>query len=309
MTTQKNPEDKVLEEWVGAWALAPKDDRDRRAAELSRASIKLTKSGSFTSPVAVASIDILGIKSVLSKMSLVDVAEQFVEPFYDLRNAAYGSGNVTFSPEEWEQHGFREAAGVYSVSISDTILLMRRPDWELGDRAIAEATAVIELARYVCKMIKINSARAVPLRAAIAFGECLISIGEQHALLGLATGEASAWERQQEWIGGMLTPSAVATLLEGGKVAREKHGPNLPRYPNTLTTYPIPLKVGCPVLPEPQIALNWVTGETWGVAAFIAPNIPDEPGDDLPEDVRRKHLNTRAFVKHCEHQPFPFVKL
>jgi hypothetical protein len=308
-TSQKSPEDRILEEWVGAWALAPQDDRDRRAAELARASIRLTKSGSFTSPVAVASIDILGIKSVLSKMSLVEVAERFAEPFYDLRSPAYGSGNVTLSPEEWEQHGFREAARVYSVSISDTILLMRRPDWELGDRAIAEATAVIDLAKYVCKMIKINSAQGVPLRAAIAFGECLISIGQQHALLGIATGEASAWERQQEWIGGMLTPSAVAALLEGGKEAREKHGSDLPRYPNTLTPYPIPLKAGCPALPEPQIALNWVTGETLGIAWLIAPKVPDEPGDDLPEDVRHKHLNTRAFAKHCEQQPFPFVKL
>jgi len=306
---EKSPEDGVLKEWVGAWALTPNNDQDRRAAELARASIKLTKSGSFTSPVAVASIDILGIKSVLSKMSMVEVAERFVEPFYNLRSPAYGSGNVSFSREEWESHGYREMAATYSVSISDTILLMRRPDWELGDRAIAEANAVIEMANYVCKMIKINSAWGVPLRAAIAFGECLISIGEQHALLGLATGEASAWERQQEWIGGMLTPSAVAALLEGGEMARQKHGPDLPRYPNTLIAYPIPLKADCPTLPTPQIALNWITGNTSGMSFLIPAKIPDDPSDDLPEDVRRKHLNTRAFAKHCEQEPFPFVKL
>ena len=208
-------EDFILKEWPGAWALAPAGERDKRATELAQSSIKFTKSGSFISPVAVASIDILGISSVLSKMSLVEVAEQFVEPFYDHRAPAYHMSNIEYSEEEIENQGFRRGAGIYSISVSDTILLARRPDWEIGDLAIAEANAIVEIADHVCRMIKMNSAAGVPLRAAIAFGECLISVGERHALLGMATGEASAWERRQEWIGGMLTPSAVTTLGKG----------------------------------------------------------------------------------------------
>ena len=277
----RSPQDSLIEEWVGSWALEPGNDRDRRAAEIARASIKFTKSDSFISPVAVASIDILGIKDVLSKMSLVEVAERFVEPFYDLTGPAYSFGKPDVSHEEMEQLGFRRAAATYSVSISDTILLMRRPDWELGNRAIAEAEAVVALAEYVCKIIRINSFFGVPLRGAIAFGECLISVGESRALLGLATGEASAWERQQEWIGGMLTPSAVDALRAGAEAAKEINGPDFkPKYPNTLTSYPVPLKPDCPALPSPQIALNWITGTLLGVAMLYGDGkVPDEPSN------------------------------
>jgi hypothetical protein len=207
--SERSPQDALIEEWVGPWALKHDDERDRRAADLVRASIKFTKSGSFISPVAVAAIDILGIKSLLCRMSLAEVAEKFVEPFYDLSGPLYNAGRPSLSENAWEELGFRRGAGIYAVSISDTILLMRRPDWELGDRAIAEAQAVVELSQYVCRIIKINSILGVRLRAAIAFGECLISVGDTRSLLGIPTGEASAWERQQEWIGGMLTPSAV----------------------------------------------------------------------------------------------------
>src|SRR5260370_32351185 len=139
---QKKPDlDSILNDWVGPWALAPTNEQDRRAAELARASIKLTKSASFISPVAVASIDILGIKNVLSKMSLEEVAERFVEPFYNLTSPAYGFGNVELPAEQLEREGYRAWAGIFSVSISDTILLARRPDWELGDRALAAANA------------------------------------------------------------------------------------------------------------------------------------------------------------------------
>jgi hypothetical protein len=301
-----HPEEFIFKEWVGAWALAPENEKDARAAELARASMKFTKSGSFTSPVAVASIDILGIKDVLSKMSLVQAAERFVDHFYDQRAPAYHMSNVEVSEEEMASLAFRRLAATYSVSVSDTILLARRPDWEIGDRAIAEANAVIVMADQVCRMIRINSSLGVPLRAAIAFGECLISVGERHAVLGLATGEASAWERQQEWIGGMLTPSAVAALRNGAEAANRLYGP--PKLPDWLASYPIPLKPDCPALPEPQIALNWMTGQISGWAMFVDAVVPEEPSGDLPEDVRRKHLNTRAFAKHCEGRPLPPIE-
>jgi hypothetical protein len=306
---QKSQQDSLIEEWVGAWALKPENERDQRAAELAQASIKFSKAASFISPVAVAAIDILGIRSLLSEKSIVEVTERLVEPFYDLTGPAYTWGNSGFSGEELEKRGYRRMADTIYVSVSDTILLARRPDWEIGDRAIAEAQAVVSLAEYVCKIIKINSFQRVPLRAAIAFGECLISVRGSTALLGLATGEASDWERQQEWIGGMLTPSAVSTLRAGGDAARKNNPGFKPKFPDTLTQYPIPLKPNCPALPGPQIALNWVTGTLKGAALFYGDGVvPDEPSNELPDDIRRKHLNTRAFAEHCRRQPSDFFE-
>jgi hypothetical protein len=195
---KKQVQDEIIDEWAGAWVLNPKTDKDRIASRLAKESIKFTKAESFISPVAVAAIDILGIKDLLGRMPLEEVTERFVEPFYDLNGPAYHSGNVNFSREELEEQGFIRMASAYHVTISDTILIIRRPDWELGNKDLAEAHAVVALADYVCQVIKVNSLYGIPLRAAIAFGECLVSVGESRALLGLATGEASAWERQQE---------------------------------------------------------------------------------------------------------------
>lgn len=295
---------RLLEEWVGTWVTNPKDEKDRVASQLAKASIKFTKKGSFISPVAVAAVDILGIKNLLTRMSLEEIAERFAEPFYDLTGPAYQLGTTPLSGEEMERLGFRRMASIFSATIADSIFLVRRPDWEIGNKAIAEAEAVVALAGYLCKVIKINSNYGISLRAAVAFGECLISVGESRALLGLATGEASAWERGQEWIGGMLTPSATAALRRGALTAKEINGPDFnPAYPDTLVRYPIPLKPACAVLPEPQIALNWVTGTIAGAILFNA-IVPPTPNDNLPEDVRRKHQNTIAFAAHCKDVPY-----
>jgi hypothetical protein len=300
---EANSPDTIVDEWVGPWAINPQNETDRRAADLARASIQFTKSGSFISPVAVAAIDILGIKNLLGRMSLAEVAEKFVEPFYDLTGPIYNAGRS--SAEDLEGLGFRRGPAIYSVSISDTILLMRRPDWELGNLAVANAEAVVAMSEYVCKIIKTNSLLGVPLRGAIAFGECLISVGEQRALLGIPTGEASAWEKQQEWIGGMLTPSAVATLRDGAEAAKIINSADFrPAYPNTLTCYPIPLKSNSPALPQPQIALNWISGKMTGLVGFTQAVIPDEPSHEVAADVRRKLMNTRAFARHCDSVPY-----
>jgi hypothetical protein len=192
-------------------------------------------------------------------------------------------------------------AAIYSAVISDTILLVRRPDWEDGNTAIAEAGAVVWLAQYVCKVIKINSLHGIRLRSAISFGECIVTIGGRPALLGAPTGEASAWERRQEWIGGMLTPSAVSALRRGREAAKQINGDDFePNYFNCLVQYPVPIKQGCATPPEPQIALNWITGLIPGPILFKA-DVPAKARDDAPEHVKRKVANTIEFAEHCEN--------
>ena len=290
----------ILNEWVGSWVTKPKSEEDRAASDLVREAIKFTKADSLISPVAVAAIDILGMKALLETKSLVEIAERFAEPFYDLNGPAYRLNQGPLTSKQLERQGFRRQAGIYPAMISDTILLVRRPDWEGGNAAMAEAEAVVWLAQYVCKVIKINSLYGIRLRAAISFGECLVSVGGRPAFLGAPTGEASNWERQQEWMGGMLTPSAVAALKRGRTAAKQKNGDDFePCYPNFLVQYPIPLKPNCAMLGEPQIALNWITGLIPGAIIFSA-NLPTNEGDDTREDVKRKVTNTLAFAQHCE---------
>ena len=310
--------DEIVNDWAGTWVTNPKSDEERAASSLAKSAIKFTKADSLIAPVAVAAIDILGMKALLQAKSLEEIAEHFAEPFYGLDGPAYSAGLLPVSGEQLEQMGFRRMAGIDSVVISDTILLARRPDWEISsifspehltneaaamNRAIAEAEAVIWLAQYVCKVIKINSLYGIPVRGAISFGDCIVSIGGRFACLGKPTAEASRWERQQEWIGGMLTPSAIATLRRGAKAAKELNGADFqPKYPNLLVQYPIPLKPDCAMLSEPQVALNWITGLIPG-AMMRKANVPSQE-DGAPEDVKRKIANTISFAEHCEHTDF-----
>jgi hypothetical protein len=288
-----------LREWAGTWATNPKTPQDRKAASLLHAATSFTQAGSVIAPVAVAAIDILGMKALLETMSLEQIATRFAEPFYGLDGPAYRASNVSVSVREMERLGFRRMAGIEHVEISDTILLARRPDWELcGDVALANANAVVELAGYVATVTKVNSLHGIPLRSALAFGECLLSVGGQLALLGAPTREASEWERCQEWAGGMLTQSAIEALRCGAKAAKKINGDDfVPRYPNWLVPYPVPVKpAATATLPTPSIALNWITGKMPGPWMYDA-QLPKMPEDARP-DVKRKVENTVAFAEY-----------
>lgn len=247
--------DELLKEWAGTWVTDPKSEQDRAASNLAKRAIRFTKADSLISPVAVAAIDILGTKELLRTKSLEEIAERFAEPFYDLDGPAYTAGLPAIGEKQLERMGYRRMAGIYSVVISDTILLVRRPDWEIssweitsiasrahltdGDAAIhaaiAEAEAVVWLAQYVCRVIRINLLYGIRLRSAIAFGDCIVSIGGRPACLGEPTAEATRWERQQEWIGGMLTPSAIAALRRGAEAAKQLNSADF--QPNTQISW------------------------------------------------------------------------
>jgi hypothetical protein len=168
---------------------------------------------------------------------------------------------------------------------------------------LAAADAVLWLAQYVCKIIRVNSLYGIRLRGAISFGDCIVSIGSRPACLGEPTAEASRWEKQQEWIGGMITPSAIAALRRGAKAAKRLNGPDFQlKYPNFLVQYPIPLKPGCVELARPQVALNWISGLIPGTMMWKA-NVPTKE-DDVPEDVKRKIANTISFAGDCENAEF-----
>jgi hypothetical protein len=229
---------------------------------------------------------------------LLEIAEEFATPFLDFGGPAYKLGQSPFAGDQLAKMGYRAQAGIYSAAISDTVLLMRRPDWESGNAKIANAEAVIWLAQFVCKMMKINSVYGIPLRGAISFGECIISIKGRPSLLGSPTGEASWWEKQQEWIGGMLAPSAVEALRNGAEAARKINGPDFsPEYPDFLVRYPIPLKADV-ILSGPHIALNWITSLIPGTMLFMA-SPPSTPDSNASDAVKRKVQNTLAFAEHC----------
>ena len=298
-----------LHQWAGLWATDPKTASDRKAAALLHNAISFTRGGSFIAPVAIAAIDVLGMRKLLETIPLEQIAERIAEPFYALDGPAYQFGKVPLTARQMERLGYRRMGGVLHTEISDTILLARRPDWEMGDTHIANAEAVVSLSEYVAKVTKINSLYGIPLRSAISFGKCLVGVGGRLALLGAPTREASDWERCQEWVGGMLTPSAVEALRCGARAAKTINGDDFaPHYPNWLVKYAVPVKASAAAsLPSPSIALNWISGTIPTTLMWKAkmPKLPENAG----ADIKRKVENTAAFAERFKNvEPYTTIE-
>lgn len=287
----------MKELFIGPWAKKPRDEQERRGAKIARAAVKVTASGSLVSPVAVAVVDILGMTDLLNRMPLDEIAKKIAEPFFDGPRRRAGLHDPGVTRHQLMKLGFREGAATFAAMIGDMMILCRRPEWEEGDTVFAAAAAVSWLAQSTCKAISFNSRLGIWLRAAIAYGECIISAAGHDVMLGLPVREAIHWERRQEWIGGMLTSSATETLRAAVTKAKLANGPGfVATGSNFLVNYEVPLKA-CPEHPPPRplIALNWTS--IFGTEFLLGHSEPPMPEPPPPPPVRRKIENTIAFCR------------
>ncbi len=291
--------------WIGPWSKNPRNENEREGAKIARSAVRVTASESLISPVAVAVVDILGMTELLRTMPLEQIARTVAEPFFDPEGPARrGSDlrNLGITERHLFRMGFRRGAMTFSAMLGDAMVLWRRPQWEEGNSEFAAAHVVSELAKSTCVAISVNSRLGIWLRAAIAYGECIVSAAGQGVMLGLPVREAFHWERRQEWIGGMLAPSATDALRAADARARSIHGPDfVARGANFLVHYDVPLKPD-PEHPEPRpmIALNWTSVfGTQFLFGFSAPIMPDPPPSS--PSVRAKIENTITFCREFEH--------
>ena len=88
----------LLREWTGTWATHPKTDSERKAAALARSATSFTDGGSLMSRVAVAAIDVLGMKRLLETFPLREIAKRVAEPFYGLDGPLYRVADAPQTP-------------------------------------------------------------------------------------------------------------------------------------------------------------------------------------------------------------------
>jgi hypothetical protein len=97
-----------------------------------------------------------------------------------------------------------ENLAVKSVVFSDSIVLTTDDPAQESLLVLARATA-----RLMCNLLHAD----IPIRGAIAHGEFSRSIvGEGVFVAGRALIEAYQWEQKQDWVGVMITPSALRTV-------------------------------------------------------------------------------------------------
>jgi hypothetical protein len=226
--------------------------------------------------VAVAMIDILGFSDLSRHESPQRIFDEIVEPLVQVRrNAAAVAGALSGRREE-----------VFTLAFSDTILVYRpeRSDFRIAG-ALPPHTCIKLVGATVADIIQKGLRRERPIlfRGAIAWGECLINPVEPRCFIGAPIIEAYCLEREQEWVGAVLAPTAAEAFGEPDDL--------------TFVPYQVPLKNGRSM--ANGMAVNWL--HYMGAQEARFDRLPP-PAPDLSRDqhaaVVRKQENTRAFYDH-----------
>ena len=190
-------------------------------------------------PYLIAMCDVLGFTSLVATTPLDEIHERYRALLAQL-----------------EPHPlFRIRAGTHErelvlnrVVFSDTILM-----W-------APAGEAMELLPSVLGQIMGRAMGSMPLRAGLAFGECVIDPANE-LYVGQPIIDAYHTEQSQEWVGGAFHPSrwrrpGLRDLLCKG-------------YERSAVKYPVPVKAGAEPL---EYALNWpaLAGPDFTVDALVA---------------------------------------
>ena len=190
-------------------------------------------------PYLIAMCDVLGFTGLVATTPLDAIHDRYLALLAEL-----------------EPHPlFRMKAGTYEreivlnrVVFSDTILM-----W-------APVGETMELLPSVLGQIMARAMGSMPLRAGLAFGDCVIDPANE-LYVGQPIIDAYHTERAQEWVGGAFHPSCwrrpgLRDLLCKG-------------YERSAVKYPVPVKAGAAAL---EYALNWpaLAGPDFAVDALVA---------------------------------------
>ena len=231
--------------------------------------------------VAVAMIDILGFSDLSRRVSPQHLFAQIFEPLVQVRrNAAAVAGALSGRREE-----------VFTLAFSDTILVYRpeRSDFRIPG-GLPPHTCIKLVGATVADIIQKGLRRERPIlfRGAIAWGECLINPVDPRCFIGAPIVEAYCLEREQEWAGAVLAPTAAAAFGEPDDL--------------TFVPYPVPLKNGRSM--ANAMAVNWL--HYMGPQDVRFDRFP-QPAADLSQARRAaallKQENTRAFHDHFKGLP------
>jgi hypothetical protein len=225
----------------------------------------------MTKAYFVAMCDVLGFSQLVAETSLEEVHQKYRA----LLDEAGPASIYRTSPETSERTNLVE-----HIVFSDTILF-----W-------APADGRIEILPGLLSILMKQVIGSMPLRAGIAFGDCVID-SQRHVYLGQPIIDAFRTEQAQEWVGGAYHPSCLQApgfreFLGGGALVIE---------------YQVPVKLCGPRTyngPTLKHAVNW--------PLFCGPDvleiIADQEGRS-PKESRAKWQHTRAFYQACKNPPSP----
>ncbi len=210
----------------------------------------------------IAHFDILGFKDLLvngSRSIPIAILQSQID---DLIDHLDSSTNL-----------FKQTVGYYVFS--DTFVLYGKTGLAGDYQGLVSASK-----RLIEKAIQMG----LPIRGAISYGDCVFGY-ENKILMGKAFLECHEFGEDQDWLGLILTPSAV-NELKNLKVNPEGHG--------FINSSDIPLRKRR-VDSEHVYAYKFISGST----SFECPLLIklDEMRRSAPDLVKRKYDNSIAFIK------------
>ena len=152
---------------------------------------------------AVTFLDVLGWKGIWTR----DKPDDAVRRLRELLDLAENVASV----QDLGQ-GDQRGRTTEVKSISDTIVL----------QTVGDPDVVLRVHAEICKeLVPRSIERELPLRGATAYGTFLPRTeGSDTIVIGPAVDEAASWHEATDWIGVMLTPSAVLSIDAASAEAR-----------------------------------------------------------------------------------------
>ena len=223
----------------------------------------------------VACLDILGFKKIIENQDATIVNESLSQ-LKEFSNILTGARLHKPNPK------------IHSLLISDTLLLFSEVDNEKSFKYVTG-----NIAETICAGMgfSITNIRPMRFRGAISWGDFYYDEAENF-FFGPAYNEAVEWEKKQEWIGAILTPSCATFVQQKGYDQSQ------------FVEYEAPIKeiikegAKCETIINPTrcLCVNWTTG-------FACENVRyDEINHSLynsTEEIRNKLENTHEFYKYC----------
>ncbi len=243
----------------------------------------------------VAFLDILGFKSIVLDHTHEQLESLYLETLSGTIEHALSDGKyvmVNDGGTECLGPDIRKAA-VNSLLVSDSILI-----WTDDCRA----ESFVHLVTAVRSLLAFSVIERILLRAAISVGPLTMVLNQwpsqthsfQHGLFGRAIVDAVEAEREQEWIGCMITHDAIE-CYKAGCVGKESLIEK-----KVVVHYPVPMKGG---READGYVIDWVNNSKAGidfqsVKGAFGPS-PRTSRDEF-EKIKRKLANTLKFVKHVK---------
>lgn len=243
-------------------------------------------------PMAVVMADVLGMRALLRSRPLEEIARTVLAPFArsgarSLTTTELGPDSTSDLTEEFILDlGFQQLPSITYALVSDSVLVLFPIDPSESDPLEAAIESIVRAASYFADVIARSSRSAIWIRGALAYGECLVGHAEGLVILGEPILEAYEWERKQEWIGGILCPSAELLMRNG-----EQRVPGFLTANRCIAEYCAPLKGEPSTTPKERLVIDWASGTMRLGAQPRRPQLHPS----LSPDVERKVRNTLVF--------------